>query len=96
MTYQYTGISLILWLFTSILGTLKSIPTVVLVSSYGKSYSFEKHRNKLLFPTLELPIKSSFISTKASEEFVLVFSCDIMMVDKNMTEIAGVVSVKVI
>ena len=88
--------SLILWLFTSILDTLKSIPTVVLFSSSSKSCSSDKYRNKLLFPTLELPIKSSFISTKASEEFVLIFSCDIMIVDKNMTEIAGVASVKVI
>ena len=69
---------------------------LVLVSSPGKSCSSEKHCNKLLFPTLRLPIKSSFISTRASEEFVLVFGCGIMTVDKNMTEIAGVVSVKVI
>ena len=96
MTYQYTGISLILRLFTSILGTLKSILTVALVSSYGKSYLFEKHRNKLLFLTLELSIKGSLTSTRASGEFVLVFGCGIMTVDKNMTEIAGVVSVKVI
>ena len=54
------------------------------------------HRNELLFPTLELPIKSKFTFTRASEEFVLVFGCGIMTVDKNMTEIAGVVSVKVI
>ena len=96
MTHQYTGISLILWLLTSILGTLKSIPTVALVSSYGKSYLFEKHRNKLLFLTLELSIKGSLTFTRASEEFFLVFGCGIMTVDKNMTEIAGVVSVKVI
>ena len=96
MTYPYTDLSLTLRLFTSILDTLKSTPTVVLVSSYGKSYSFEKHRNKLLFLTLELSIKGSLTFTRASEEFFLVFGCGIMTVDKNMTEIAGVVSVKVI
>ena len=88
--------SLILRLFTSTLDTLKSTSTVALVSSYGKSYSSEKHRNELLFLTLELSIKGSLTFTRASEEFVLVFGCGIMIVDKNMTEIAGVASGKVI
>ena len=96
MTYKYTELNSTLRLFTFILVTLKSTPTVTLVSSYGKSYSFEKHHNKLLFLTLELSIKGSLTFTRASEEFVLVFGCGIMTVDKNMTEIAGVVSVKVI
>ena len=96
MTYKYTALNLTLRLFTFILDTLKSTPTVVLVSSYSKSYSFEKHHNKLLFLTLELSIKGSLTFIRASEEFVLVFGCGIMTVDKNMTEIAGVVSVKVI
>ena len=96
MTYPYTDLSLTLRLFTFILDTLKSTAPVVLVSSYGKSYSFEKHRNKLLFLTLELSIKGSLTFTRASGEFVLVFGCGIMTVDKNMTEIVCVVSVKVI
>ena len=65
--------SLILWLFTSILDTLESTPTVVLVSSYGKSYSSKKHRNELLFLTLKVPIKGSLTFTRASERFVLNF-----------------------
>ena len=79
MTYPYAEPSFTLGLLTSTLDTLESTPTIilvlVLVSSPGKSCSSEKHRNKLLFPTLRLPIKSSFISTRASEEFILVFGC---------------------
>ena len=98
MTYPYTDLSFNLGLLTSTLDTLESTPTIVLVlvSSPGKSCSSEKHRNKLLFLTLELSIKGSLTFTRASEEFVLVFGCGIMIVDKNMTEIAGVVSVKMI
>ena len=83
MTYKYTELKSTLRLFTFILDTLKSTPTVVLVSSYGKSYSFEKHRNKLLFLTLELSIKDSLTFTRASEEFVLVFGCGIMTVNRD-------------
>ena len=88
--------SLTLGLLTSTLDTPKLTSTIVLVSSSGKSCSSEKYRNKLLFLTLELSIKGSLTFTRASGEFVLVFGCDIMTVDKNMTEIVCVVSVKVI
>ena len=79
MTYPYTELSFTLRLLTSTLDTLESTPTIVLVlvSSPGKSCSSEKHRNKLLFLTLRLPIKS-LIFTRDSEQFVLVFGYGIM------------------
>ena len=77
----HTNIMIRVWPYEfslSILRTLKSTPTLALVSSSSKSCSSKKHCNKLLFPTLELPIKSGFTSTRASEDFSLFFGCGIM------------------
>ena len=73
--------SLTLRLFTSILCTMKSIPTVALALSSGKNCSSEKRRIKLLFPVPELPIKGSSTFTVASEDFALIFCLRLWVID---------------
>ena len=93
MTYKYTELNSTLRLFTFILDTLKSTPTVALDSSSSKNFSSEKRCIKLLFHTLELPIKSSSTFTVASEYFVLIFDFELGI---QYNTAACVVSVEVV